>query len=408
MIANELLSRLERICPTCNYSPTEIFLTSVSTACSSRDEVVLRAEVTTCLGNLQQCDFNTHLEHFRSIPSPFLAISNSTLLLLDRSCPLYASSAQSTECLTSVGFSAGVLAGGVVGGMVLGACIALCCVVVVVLVFVHIKRRRQGKKEMTPHPTSHNFPRKDLHNMKDLQAHHNKNSSDDTGYEYLPTFRTQTLEKSQQDEGGYDIPHDVVKGLPTATAANPDGEYIIPDAPTTGGSGSGSAAGAGGVVDQDKFKTQKLELQNKGRTKTYENVKKKGGATAAVGQPSSKGQKKTGDATGTGSDGSKVSSKLRQGSDDPTKNRKKAEPVGVAKKVAPSTSQLQGSGQAAATVAGGVKPPQGQVKGVGQEKGEEPEEDMGFKAMRNKLAGISGAKVVTESSHVQSSDGKKM
>lgn len=273
------------------------------------------------------------------------------------------------------------------------------------------QEKRAGKEEGDD-ASSHlpQFPGKDLHNMKDLQAHHNKNSSDDTGYEYLPTFRTQTLGKSQQDEGGYDIPHDVVKGLPTATAANPDGEYIVPDAPVTGGSGSGGAAGAGGVVNQDKFKAQKLELQNKGRTKTYENVKKKGGATAAVGQPSSKGQKKTstGDAAGTGSDGSKVSSKLRQGSDDPTKNRKKAEPVGVAKKLTPSTSQLQGSGQAAATVAGGVKPPQGQVKGVGQEKGEEPEEDMGFKAMRNKLAGISGAKVVTESSHVQPSDGKKM
>ena len=278
-IATAIFGRLQFICPSCQYAPWGSFLdsSSVSIACSGvvRNEVVFRARlleemggVRGCRNNVRSCSLNAHLEFFHSLPNPHLLVSDS-LYLLDRNCPLYASSSQSADCLTpspSVGATAGAAVGGLIAGAALTAGI-----VVVILVILYVRRRRKRDEiEYTPHPKTLDNPKKAHLGTNEYST---KGQGDDEievddghydndpSYEFLPTFKDQTMEEKAVD-AEYDIPQDVLHGLPSSHNRQPSVEYEYPE-----------AAGIGAPRNTFQMKTKKKSVSLKPALKKKEKAK---------------------------------------------------------------------------------------------------------------------------------------
>lgn len=212
------------ICPTCNYSSHEqLFSVPSPLICPSsrEDEVIFLSEGMFCSGELQNCEVNTHLEFFHSLLPAFLNLSD-VLLLLDPSCPLYASSPMSSECsATPTTFTAGQLAGAAIGAALAMLIVVTLLAVVVLLVVIQRKRRREREKELSSHPMSKTRMKvRSIHKRSTL-THPATNTGQEDNYEMLPaqldTGLVRKEEKKEEAPPEYEIPSNVVN-LPTAVS----------------------------------------------------------------------------------------------------------------------------------------------------------------------------------------------
>ena len=381
-IVIELLNRLSLICPECDYTRWATHFFDIDTVCSpaSPDHVIFVAEGAFCVGTLQSsCPLARHLELFISLPNPFLVVSNS-LLVANSNCPLYTDSYPSLECVSGSSSIAGGVVGGFIGGLVLGVVIAMC---VLIPVYVYIKRRGDEKEEITPHPKTRRYLVREeaggVHPKTTVTGttattttttttgHRSQyNQNDDPGYEYLPVFKSEGKAAAEMDDSDidYDIPQDVLSGLPTPTSPHPLPEYECIDPPP-----------------QPPSKSQKKGKKGP-RKPTYINMKKDGKGKAT---------KPPTVMAGPGG-GSKFESPWNE-----VTAPSKAQPS----KKAPPPPTLKGPKVQAGVGVALAETPQAIARKEGEE---EEEEEGGFEAMRARLANKKGAKV----NEGQSSTAKKM
>ncbi len=425
-LAAELFDRLRAICPPCSYAPWGNFLDSMSTsvACSALpDEVVLRARVRVCAEDVQACNLSTHLEFFHSLANPYLLVTSS-VYLLDKNCPLYTTSAQSTDCLSSSSPIAAAV-GAAFGGLIVGAvtAVVICLIVAVVIV----KRRARETEEDNPHPmTFKNSKKASMKSPKgnkystggagkeiEVDEGNYDNYDNDPGYEFLPTFKNQTMEeKARGLNVEYDNPQNVISGLPSA-ANRQSAEYEIPDIDSAGNAfemqvkATAPYGNRGGKME-GKAKLQGAKKKGAGgRAKMPKNAASDAKSKTLQqlwqqqpppGQPSS-------DPT--------ASSAAKQSSNTLSPATAKASQAQPAAKI-PATQQQQQQPAAKAPI-------QPAAKSTAQQKipqpppppppPDEPQEGEqqhgGFKAMRKKLVDMSGATVVKERNQVMQDATKK-
>ncbi len=251
-IAQEIFDRLDVICPTCGYNVWRAVLRSPSVTCSTAQNIlVFRSDISTCSGEKENCSLLTHLEFFHSLDPPFLFIE-SVLFLLDSSCPLYAISLRSTDCLPGDSFSSSMLAGAVIGGLIFGALIGICIIFIIILV-VWIRRKKSKKYYETPHPMTSVAPRpaatnnttststtpahtstahtSTAHTSTAPQSKTGKASTttapeqlEESGYEFLPLVGR----IEQQDDIEYAVPNEVLANLPQQPYDDQQAEYEEP------------------------------------------------------------------------------------------------------------------------------------------------------------------------------------
>ena len=241
-IAQEIFDRLDAICPTCGYNVWRAVLRSPSVTCSTAQNIlVFRSDISTCSGEKENCSLLTHLEFFHSLDPPFLFIE-SVLFLLDSSCPLYAISLRSTDCLPGDSFSSSMLAGAVIGGLIFGALIGICIIFIIILV-VWIRRKKSKKYYETPHPMTSVAPRPaatnnttstrttPAHTSTAPQSKTGKASTtaapeqlEESGYEFLPLVGR----IEQQDDIEYAVPNEVLANLPQQPYDDQQAEYEEP------------------------------------------------------------------------------------------------------------------------------------------------------------------------------------
>ncbi len=242
-IAQEIFDRLDAICPTCGYNVWRAVLRSPSVTCSTAQNIlVFRSDISTCSGEKENCSLLTHLEFFHSLDPPFLFIE-SVLFLLDSSCPLYANSLRSTDCLSGDSVSSSMLAGAVIGGLIFGALIGICIIFIIILV-VWIRRKKSKKYDETPHPMTSVAPRPaatnnttstrttPAHTSTAPQSKTGKASTtaapeqlEESGYEFIP-FAGRV---EQQHDIEYAVPNEVLVNLPRQYNDNQQADYEEPD-----------------------------------------------------------------------------------------------------------------------------------------------------------------------------------
>lgn len=360
-----------------------------------------------CRGNFETCDLNTHIEFFHSLVPSFLLFpgdnGDNRILLLDNNCPLYAGSAQSTDCLTGSSSSAAAIVGGVFGGLIAGAVIALGIAALVVVIIVKWRRSRENE-EVPPHPKTHRFPT----SATEVRYTHNS-QSDDPGYEFLPVFNKGSGTEVNGDDfdAEYDIPQVALTGLPSVAADGPQYEVMDPvEEKTAAGS---CRAGVGGHKSPGKKQApsntakqpkKKQKSSPRSRKATCVNVDKEvpvtpqaqGGMVQTAPQKPRKHDYLNVDKGPSEKPGSKAPQKLNvnEGPSGPseTSGGKKASVIAASSIGAKSLDAIKTVG-----IVGKGSPPQQRafVPIIQQQQ-----EESGFKAMREKLANTSGASVVGE------------
>ncbi len=239
-VAQEIFDRLDAICPTCGYNVWRAVLRSPSVTCSTAQNIlVFRSDISTCSGEKENCSLLTHLEFFHSLDPPFLFVQN-ILFLLDPSCPLYATSLRSTDCLPGDSFF-----------LIFGALIGICIIVIIILV-VWIRRKKFKKYDETPHLMTSVAPRPVTNNTTSTrttpahtstahtgttpQSKTGKASTtaapeqlEESGYEYIP-FAGRV---EQQDDIEYAVPNEVLANLPRQSNDNQQADYEEPDVQIT-------------------------------------------------------------------------------------------------------------------------------------------------------------------------------
>lgn len=435
-IAIELFNRLREICPSCSYTIWGKFLDSTTTsiACSEvQDEVVFRSRVKECANDVRMCNLYTHLEFFHDLSNAYLLVSGS-VYLLDKTCPLYTTSPDSSECLSS-GTSAGGIVGAMFGGLIAGAAISagICLVIFIVV----IKRGRRESEKDNPHPKTFkkaSMRPKKVNNYTTKEEKKEEDDEDlddyvdveggkfgDSSYEYLPTFKDKTMkDKAKGPDAEYDVPQDIMTGLPGGKLQN-SGGYEYPDI-------SGAKDASSSLEMQAKKASLKKPLQvgkgrkeGKGKVAKPQSAKKSGvkdvatkTASTIPKQPPGKASKPAEVAPSTAQPPVTAKPTTQQPAitNIPPPPPPAAPPV-VTQQQPPATK----TPPAAKTISTQQKPTMGQLPTAktplqpvaktmpAQQKVSakipqpppplvEKEEETGFQAMRKKLANLSGATVV--------------